>query len=305
MKENPLFVICLAGPTGAGKTALALELAARMNCEIINADSRQLYADFPIITAQPTDEERTAAAHHLYGFLPTSQKSNACFWAETAAAKAAEIAARGAIPLLVGGTGLYFQALLHGMSPIPPIPLEISRHWRQRILEDGPEQAHALLAGIDPAYAAKIHPHDRQRVQRALEVHGATGKNLSWWHARGNLPPFASGPLFMLDFRLDELSSRLLGRIDQMIANSALDEARHAWEKCPDAHAPGWTGIGCAEILSFLQGKISMDECRRLWHANTRAYAKRQLTWFKARKEAIRITSDISSILRHLHALKR
>lgn len=302
MNESPLFVICLAGPTGAGKTALALELAAKMNCEIINADSRQLYADFPVITAQPTEEERAAAPHHLYGFLPTSQKSNACFWAGIAAAKAAEITSRGAIPLLVGGTGLYFQALLRGMSPIPPIPGEISSHWRKNIMESGPGQAHALLARIDPAYAAKIHPHDKQRVQRALEVHEATGKNLSWWHARGNQPPLARGPLFMLDCRLDELAPRLLRRIDQMIGNSALEEARQAWEKCPDAQAPGWTGIGCAEMLSHMQGKISLDECRCLWHAHTRAYAKRQLTWFRARKEAIHITSDISSILRHLDA---
>lgn len=292
----PCAVICLAGPTGSGKTALALQLARDLGCEIINADSRQVYVDFPLITAQPSPEERAVAPHHLYGFLPTQQKISAGRWANMAAATAQEVAARGRIPLLVGGTGLYFQALLRGMAAIPPIAPEVTRRLKAQLHTAGPEDLHAALARADPAYAARIHPRDRQRILRALEVLEGTGKPFSWWHSHAMSPPPCVGPLLVLDASLNWLAPRLGRRMDAMLAAGALAEARSALARCPGSvngiRQPGWSGIGCAELLAHLEGAISLEECRTRWLSNTRAYAKRQITWFRARSEAIFIAPE-------------
>lgn len=292
----PCAVICLAGPTGSGKTALALFLARHLNAEIINADSRQVYADFPLITAQPSPEERALAPHHLYGFLATQQKISAGRWAHLAQAKARELAKAGRVPLVVGGTGLYFRALLHGMAVIPPIAPELTRLLEAQMQSAGPEALHSQLAKADPLYAARIHPHDRQRILRALEVLEGTGKPFSWWHSNAMSAPLCTGPLFVLDCSLDWLRPRLAGRLDAMLANGALAEARAALSRCPGildgARPPGWSGIGCAELLQHLEGEISLEECRKLWLAHTRAYAKRQLTWFRGESDAVFLPAE-------------
>ena len=290
-RSGPCPVICLAGPTGAGKTALALTLAQELGGEIINADSRQVYADFPLITAQPTPAERARAPHHLYGFLPAEQKISAGRWADMAAAKAREIRARGRVPLLVGGTGLYFQALLRGMAAIPAIPAEVTRGLCDRLKSAGPEALHAELARADPDYAHRIHPRDRQRILRALEVLEGTGRPFSWWHSHAMSTPACAGPLFVLDAPLRWLQPRLAQRLDAMLEAGAVEEARAALARSPGprdgARLPGWSGIGCAELLDHLEGRTSLTECRARWLANTRAYAKRQITWFRARPEAV------------------
>ena len=282
----PLPVICLAGPTGSGKTAAALAMARALDGEVVNADSRQVYADFPLITAQPSPEERACCPHHLYGFLPTGQKISAGRWAEAAVAMVRDILARGKTPLLVGGTGLYFQALLRGMAEIPTIDPKLTTEITARVDAQGAPALHAELARIDPAYAAKIHPNDRQRIIRALEVCQGTGRTFTWWHGNSMSAPLCVGPLLTLDASLAWLEPRLARRLDLMLAAGALDEARAAMRTCADPAAPGWSGIGCAEALAHLQGRLSLEDCRSLWLRNTRAYAKRQLTWFRARPEA-------------------
>ncbi|MDD4701777.1 MAG: tRNA (adenosine(37)-N6)-dimethylallyltransferase MiaA [Desulfovibrio sp.] len=283
----PLPVICLAGPTGSGKTAAALALADALNGEVINADSRQVYADFPCITAQPTQQERAHCSHHLYGFLPTAQKISAGRWADQTAVLARQILAKGKTPLLVGGTGLYFNTLLHGTAHIPPVDAALTQALTARIEAQGPPRLHAELALADPEYAARIHPNDRQRIIRALEVLEATGRPFTWWHKNAMSPPLCTGPLLVLDAPLSWLEPRLARRLDIMLQSGALDEARTALDICDDDAAPGWSGIGCAEALAFLRGRLSFDACRALWLRNTRAYAKRQLTWFRARGEAV------------------
>ncbi len=289
---RPAPVICLAGPTGSGKTAVALLLARELNGEVINADSRQVYADFPLITAQPSPEERAACPHHLYGFLPATQKISAGQWVEQAAAKAREVLARGRTPLLVGGTGLYFQALLRGIADIPPLDPAIIARLDARLDAEGVPALHAELHKADPAYAARIHPNDRQRIARALEVLEGTGRPFSWWHENAMSAPLCRGALLVLNAGLAWLEPRLARRLDLMLAAGSLDEARRARARCADPAAPGWSGIGAAEALAHLQGRISLDECRRLWLRNTRAYAKRQLTWFRARPEALFLPPD-------------
>jgi tRNA dimethylallyltransferase len=294
------------GPTGSGKTAAALRLAREFPVTVINADSRQVYADFPIITAQPSPEERACCPHLLYGFLPTDQKLGAGAYARLARETIDDVLLAGRVPVLVGGTGLYFRALLEGLADIPDVPEEVSRAWQERCERQGSQALHALLAERDPAYAAKIHPNDRQRITRALEVLEHTGQTFSWWHSR----PMPESPYraCKIGFGLHMLTgeNRLAERIEAMLAAGALEEARAALGKAsgghdheegtpqearvalgerPDLNAPGWSGIGCAELRDYLLGKISFDECRELWLKNTRAYAKRQLTWFRADRD--------------------
>lgn len=284
---RPVPAICLAGPTGAGKTALALDLADDLGCEIINADSRQAYADFPIVTAQPDASELARAPHHLYAFLRTEERLDAASWAALALRKAEEAAGRGRLPLIVGGSGFYFQALLTPLAEIPPAPPEIKDHCAALIKSRGAFAMHAELKKIDPEWAAKIHPNDSQRVQRGLEVFRATGKTLTYWHKKTAPEAALQGPLFALLPSLDELAPRLASRAAAMREAGALDEIARAWKRCPDASKPGWSGIGCREGLDYLMGRIDRTEWEKKWLAATRAYAKRQLTWLRGRKNAV------------------
>lgn len=279
------FLPCIMGPTGAGKTAASFALAELFDLSVVNADSRQVYRDFPIITAQPDKEERARCPHLLYGYLPTREKIGAGAYVRAAEKAMAREVAGGRQPVLVGGTGLYFRALLSGIAPIPPVPEEIAEKWQERCDSEGGPALHALLAQKDPAYAAKIHPNDRQRVTRALEVLEATGRPFSWWHERTPpASPYRSCKIGIA-MPLSELEAPLARRIDAMLRTGALEEARAALDICSDPAAPGWSGIGCAEVYRHLAGELSLEECRALWLKNTRAYAKRQLTWFRADPE--------------------
>ena len=278
--------LLLAGPTGAGKSGLALQIAQAFNGSIINMDSRQIYRDFPIITAQPTPEEQAAVPHLGYGFLDCAVKMTAGAYARRAAELAATVQGQGRLPILVGGTGLYIQALLDGIADIPEVPPEISRYWQLRLAEQGAPALHRELEGKDPAYAAKIHPNDSQRISRALEVHLATRRPFSWWHAQTahtTQPALAGVRVLRLGvgMSLPELTPRLQARIGLMLSRGAVQEAEAALRSCADRQAPGWSGIGCAELYAYLQQELSLEEAGALWLKNTRAYAKRQLTWFR------------------------
>jgi tRNA dimethylallyltransferase len=283
--ERPFPLICLLGATGTGKSGIALHLAGLFPVGVVNTDSRQIYADFPLITAQPGRAEREICPHLLYGFLPTREKLGAGAYARLAEACIRAECAAGRVPVLVGGTGLYFRALLQGIAPIPEIPAELGARFAERCRKEGGVALHALLARLDPDYARKIHPHDRQRLCRALAVIEHTGRTVSWWHAR----PLPRKPFRALKIGvalpLPELERRLERRIDAMLAEGAVEEARAALERCSDPEAPGWSGIGCAELFRRLSGELSPEQCRALWRNNTRAYAKRQNTWFRADRE--------------------
>ena len=280
-----LFLPCIVGPTGTGKTAAVLALTNAWPLSVVNADSRQVYMDFPLITAQPSVEEHAACPHELYGFLRTEEKLGAGEYARLAGEALENIAARHRMPVLVGGTGLYFRALLDGLAPIPAIPPEIAAVWQERCRAEGSVNLHRRLMELDPSYAAKIHPHDRQRITRALEVYEATGKTFSWWHeCRPPQNPYRSCKVG-IGMSLAELEPLLSRRIDGMLERGALEEARAALERCPDPHAPGWSGIGCSEMHRYLTGELTFEDCRALWLKNTRVYAKRQLTWFRADRD--------------------
>lgn len=275
-------VICIMGPTGAGKTAQSLAMAkARLPISIINTDSRQLYRDFPIISAQPAAEEKELCPHKLFGYLKTEETSSAGVWLEKAKIEIESAWDNGQIPVLVGGTGFYFRALFDGMAEIPDIPKDIHEHFIREITEKGSQILYAELQKIDSEYAKKIHFNDKQRIARALEVFTATGKKFSDWHKETPQNTKYDVLRIGIGLPLSELTPFLYKRTNIMLQNGALDEAKQALENCPDITAPGWTGIGCIEIANYLLGKYSLQECQELWNKNTRAYAKRQWTWFR------------------------
>jgi tRNA dimethylallyltransferase len=286
MPELPR-VVCIAGPTGAGKSAAALRLAAEFGGEVINADSRQAYADFPIITAQPGPEEQRLCPHHLYGFLQTTEQITAGRWARRAAAVIAECAARGSLPLPAGGTGLYIRAITRGMADIPPVEPAVAQRLEEEYRRLGPQALHARLAEADPAYASRTPARNRRRVLRALGVWESTGQSFSRWHEQGRERPLCRALLLVLRADLGELVPRLERRISAMLEAGALEEARSALARSADPQAPGWSGIGCAELRRHLCGELSLEQARTLWLANTRAYAKRQLTWFRGQEDAV------------------
>lgn len=275
-------VICIMGPTGAGKTAQSLALAkAGLPICIINTDSRQLYKDFPIISAQPSEEEKSFCPHKLFGYLETCEASSAGDWLERAKKEIEYAHAGGQIPVLVGGTGFYFRALFDGMAEIPDIPQDIHEHFIKEIAEKGSQTLHEELQKIDSEYAQKIHFNDKQRIARALEVFTATGRKFSDWHKETPQNTKYDVLRIGIGLPLDELSPILCKRTAIMLEQGAAEEAKNALEICPDITAPGWTGIGCIELARYLLGEYSLEECQTLWNKNTRAYAKRQWTWFR------------------------
>jgi tRNA dimethylallyltransferase len=277
-------VICVGGPTGAGKSAAAVFLARQLNGAVVNVDSRQLYADFPIITAQPGAEDLRSCPHHLYGFLSSGEKMGAGRYAQLAGEKIAVLASTGQTAVLTGGTGLFFNALLRGIADIPDIDPRIRQKWQELWTREGSGRLFTCLQGKDPAYAAKIHPHDRQRITRALEVCEGTGRKFSWWHEHRTAAPGRRALFFGVGRPLNELEPLLKARIDLMLERGAVEEAEAAMRTCADRTAPGWSGIGCAELFAYITGQMDLESCKKLWRANTRAYAKRQLTWFRADK---------------------
>ncbi len=283
--SKPRRIICLLGPTGAGKTAASLGLANAFAGQVVNCDSRQVYADFPIITAQPSPEEQASCPHHLFGFLDCQEKITAGRFADMAGNAADDVLAAGGTPILVGGAGLYVRALLAGLAPIPPVPEDVSTKLDIDLAGKGLPELRKELEQADPEWAARVHPNDTQRTLRGLEVFRGTGRPLSWWHRQPGLPPRFAGLKLGVHVTMDELEPRLAARIDQMLAQGALEEARRAWARCPDPQAPGWSGIGCAELLAHLRGQLSLDEAKDRWLRNTRAYAKRQFTWFRKEKD--------------------
>jgi len=278
-------LLCIPGPTGAGKTSAAISLAQALDGEVINFDSRQVYRDFPVITAQPSEEERAGCPHLLYGFLPTEEKMSAAAYTELALKTIEEVASRGKLPILVGGTGLYMRSVLRPLADIPAIPEDIRRDVQEDCERRGPNALHKDLEKLDPVLAARLHPNDRQRIMRGIEVARGTGKPLSVWQTETveerDFQVLKQG----VGLPLPELTPYLNKRIDVMLEAGAMQEAESAMENNADPKAPGWSGIGCAELLAYLQGRLKYEDALYLWQKNTRAYAKRQLTWFRADKE--------------------
>ena len=270
-KEARLIVI--AGPTASGKSALALAAARRFGGTIINADSMQVYENLRIVTARPTLAEETAAPHRLYGVLPGADYCSAGRWREMALAEIA----RAEVPILVGGTGLYIRSLLDGIVDLPPIPPEVRQAARDLAARLGPA-FHAELALLDPGMASRLLPSDLQRQIRAYEVLRATGRSLADWQ---NLPTKGyPGPALVIS--LDPPANLLRARIDErfaaMISAGAVEEVA-ALDLPGDA--PLGKAVGVPELRAYVSGEMDLPAAIAAGQGASRAYAKRQRTWFR------------------------
>ena len=276
-------IILIAGPTASGKSALALVLAEKSGGAIVNADSMQVYRDLRIITARPAPNEERRAPHRLYGHVDAAENYSVGRWCGEAAAALAECAQQQRAAIIVGGTGLYFNALTRGLAAVPPIPAEIRNEVRARLLSEGVAALHAELKVHDPAAAARLKPGDRARVTRALEVVLATGRSLLDWH-KDNKPTSVelarAAKIFLMPDR-DELLRRIDARFDAMMAAGALDEVRALAARKLDPNLPAMKAHGVPWLIRHLAGEITLAEAAEQAKRDTRQYTKRQATWFR------------------------
>jgi tRNA dimethylallyltransferase len=276
-------VILIAGPTASGKSAVALELAEKLNGVIINADSMQVYRDLRIITARPAADQESRVPHRLYGHIDAAENYSVGRWFGEATATLTDSLAQDRPALVVGGTGLYFSTLTRGIAAVPPIPAEVRRAVRARLTAEGTAALHAELAARDPATAARLKPGDRARISRALEVVLATGRSLSDWH--GDNKPAAvdiarAAKIFLMPQR-DDLGLRIDARFDAMMAAGALAEVRALAARNLDPNLPAMKAHGVPWLIRHLKGEITMAEAVAQAKRDTRRYTKRQATWFR------------------------
>lgn len=287
-------VALIAGPTASGKTALALQLAKSRNVVIINADSAQVYSDLPILSAQPSESEQRSAPHRLFGYLDGQTHCSAARWANDAKDAINEAHDAGALPILVGGSGLYIQTLLDGIAPIP----EIDPTLRSRIRAMPVEHAYATLQKQDPAMAETLGPADVIRITRALEVIEGTGRSISEWRkikTGGIADEISLRPLLLLPPR-EWLYQRCDVRFEQMMQNGAIQEVEALVAQQMPHDAPVMRAIGVPEISAMLNGTMSEAEAIARGKIATRQYAKRQFTWFRnqAPEEWPRMVDEIN-----------
>jgi tRNA dimethylallyltransferase len=275
--------VLIAGPTASGKSALALALAEKLGGAVINADSMQVYSHLRIITARPAPDEEMRAPHRLYGTVDEAENYSVGRWVTDIGAVLAELAAAGRIPIVVGGTGLYFKALTSGLAAVPPVPAEIREQVRARVQSEGVAPLYAELIERDPATAHRLMPLDRVRICRALEVILATGRSLSEWHREGMAPlidPVGAAKIFLTCDR-SELVVRIERRFAAMLEAGALDEVRALAARHLDPLLPAMKAHGVPWLIRHLNGEISLDEAAAGGVMDTRRYAKRQVTWFR------------------------
>lgn len=308
-------IAVLMGPTGGGKSAIALQLAARTPTVIINADAMQMVDTLRVITARPTIEEEAQAEHALYGVLNAHEQTSVANWLALVEPVIRHAWAQGKLPLLVGGTGMYVKALMEGLASIPPIPDEIRAQLRAMDASD----VRAQLEARDPAMAAQLRPGDSQRNLRALEVMVATGQSLAVWQAQTTAPlfPEANYHRFMVLRERGETYARIDARFEEMMREGALEEVRALMEvasRClpaarkifaPDvplsemlaALPPIYRAHGVPELMAHLRGEMSLAEAIGKAQRNTRNYAKRQMTWLRNQWPGVPVVRDGAEIL--------
>jgi tRNA dimethylallyltransferase len=279
----PPIAYALLGPTAGGKSRLALELAARHALEIVSMDSAQVYRGMDIGTAKPSAEERARVAHHLVDIIEPTQSYSAGRFRADCVRAIEDILGRGRIPLVVGGTMLYYRALAQGIDPLPPAEPELRRQIDARAVRHGWPTLHAELARIDAAAAARIAPNDAQRIQRALEVFELTGKPISAWQASARQElPFRLKAYALVPQDRAELHRRIAERFERMLRDGLVDELA-ALRKRYDLH-PALSSMRCVgyrQAWGYLEGEYGMDALRDKGIAATRQLAKRQLTWLR------------------------
>ena len=275
--------ILIAGPTASGKSGLAVALAERIGGTVINADSMQVYRDLRILTARPMPEDETRVPHALYGFVSGAEAYSAGRYAVDVAGAIAEARAAGRVPIVVGGTGLYFKVLLEGLSPVPPADPQVRDFWRAQARVRPASELHALLAARDPETAARLMPTDPQRIVRALEVLESTGRSLADWQRAPGRPVLLEHETVLLLVMPERAAHGALIelRFDAMMAAGALEEVRALLAFGYSSELPLMRALGVAPLAGHLKGALSLPDAIAAAKGDTRKYAKRQLTWLK------------------------
>lgn len=275
--------ILIAGPTASGKSALALRLARDCGGYIINSDSMQVYDVLDQLTARPQADDLETAPHYLYGHVSPLHLYSTGRWLQEVEALLAKPELQGRVPVFTGGTGLYFKALLGGLSDMPQVKDEVRDYWRNRMAELGAPRLYEELQKLDPAMAERLKAGDSQRIVRALEVVDSTGRSLIEWQnstGRALIEPQLAEKLVLMPDRA-WLRQRIAQRFDLMMQGNAVAEVEALLALQPDAALPVMKAIGVREIESWLKGEISREQAVELAVIATRQYAKRQMTWFR------------------------
>ncbi len=274
--------VLIAGPTASGKSALALMLAEKLGGAVINADAMQIYRELPILSARPTRDEEARAPHYLYGCVSVFEPYSVGRWLAAARLALDEVRSKGLLPIVTGGTGLYFAALLNGLSPIPEIHASIRVEARQKLAALGNERFHEELRARDPVMAERLNTGDGQRLVRAWEVIEATGQSLAEWQLLKGTPVL-TGRLarFVLKPNRDWLLARIARRFEMMMAQGALEEVRALGALGSDL--PAARALGVPQLMAHLRGEVSIEAAVEQAVVDTRRYAKRQMTWFRHR----------------------
>ena len=283
----------IAGPTASGKTALAIALAKRLEGEVVSADSMQIYDTVSVGTARPTIAEMDGVPHHLMGFVPLSDTYSVSCYLEDAHRVFADVYSRGKLPLLCGGTGLYIQSFMENRQLLDEQPDPVLRQQLTAIADaEGNQVLLDRLRRVDPVSAERLHVNDRHRIIRALEVYETTGRTITEQTARSHdVPPPYTPCLFVMDFRDRQvLYDRINRRVDIMLENGLLEEAKRVLESDPNATVT--QAIGYKEFASYFSGNISLEEAADKLRQQTRRYAKRQLSWFRRMEQATTLWVD-------------
>jgi tRNA dimethylallyltransferase len=279
-RAGPPVALAILGPTSSGKTALSIEVARRLDGEVVSMDSRSVFRGMDIGTAKPTVEERAEIPHHGIDVAEPAERFGAGRWARYARETIVAIRGRGRVPLLVGGTGFFLRALTHPIFAEPEMDRARRMALADRLAAMDEGEMHRWVAMLDPAMAARLQGWGgRQRLIRAIELPLLTGRSLTWWH--GHAPPEAE-PVAVLPFVLDLprplLNDRIAARVDAMVREGLIDEVRGLVARYGEA-APGLNAHGYAELIPFLRGERTLDEALELVRRNTRTYTRRQDTW--------------------------
>lgn len=285
--------IFLAGPTASGKSALAVQLAGQHDGVIINADSMQVYRELHILSARPTLQEEAEVPHRLYGHVSGADEYSVGRWLQDARLEMQACWAIGRLPIVVGGTGLYFMALQGGLAEVPPIPSDIREKWRGFAGD-----LHVQLHKRDAIGAARLNPSDKQRIIRALEVVDATGKPLSVWQNEARSDAFLNDinvERLFVDVPREALYMRAERRFDLMMQQGAVDEVAALPDLPPDQ--PMMKAIGVPELLAHRRGDISIDDAVMNAKIATRHYIKRQLTWWRGQMAGWTALTPVSDVL--------